>query len=260
MYEPFVPNGKNITLRMLANMTSGLYSYTFDKTFVHALLSNPNRTWTPRELVDIAVKNPPAFAPGKGWQYCNTNTVLLGMILEKVAKSDIASVFEKMSFAPLGLTQTVWPQGGNLPEPYARGITNQTLDDSIADATHWNPSWGFTAGELVSSVHDLRIWVKAYATGAQLSKAMQAERETWVSLPPNSPEHKYGLGIGYDHGWLGHTGELFGYNTAAFYMPERDATIVIAVNSDISANGKNPAPALMHEITKIVTPGNVTTL
>lgn len=256
-YEPFVPNGKNITLRMLANMTSGLYSYTFDKQFVHDLLSDPHRAWTPRQLIDISIKHKPAFPPGKGWQYCNTNTVLLGMILEKVTKSDIADVFKTMSFEPLGLTNTVWPTGGNLPSPYAHGITTQTLDDKVADATHWNPSWGFTAGALISNLQDLRTWVKSYTTGSQLSAAMQKQRLTWVTLPPNSPQHKYGLGIGYDHGWLGHTGELPGYNTAAFYLPGKDATIVIEVNSDIAANKKDPAPALFRALTEIVTPDNV---
>ena len=256
-YEPWVPNGKNITLRMLANMTSGLFSYTFDKQFVHDLISNPYRAWSPRELINISIKHQPVFAPGKGWQYCNTNTVLLGMIIEKVTKHDIGDDFRTMSFKPLGLTETVWPASGDLPSPYAHGFTTQTLDDKIADATHWNPSWGFTAGQIVSTMRDLRIWVKAYTTGSQLSAAMQRERLTWVSLPPNKPQHKYGLGIGYDHGWLGHTGELPGYNTVAFYLPEQDATVVIEVNSDIGANGQNPAPALFKAITTIITPNNV---
>ena len=42
-YEPWVPNGKHVTLRMLANMTSGLFSYTRDKAWVKELLANPNR-------------------------------------------------------------------------------------------------------------------------------------------------------------------------------------------------------------------------
>lgn len=256
-YESFVPNGKNITLRMLANMTSGLFSYTFDKEFVHELYTHPHRSWTPRQLINISIKHKPPFLPGKGWQYCNTNTVLLGMILEKVTKNDIGDVFKAMSFGPLGLTNTVWPTGGSLPSPYAHGISEQ-LDGKTVDASHWNPSWGFTAGQLVSNLQDLRTWVKAYTTGAQLSAAMQKQRLTWVKLPPNSPQRKYGLGIGFDHGWLGHTGELPGYNTAGFYLPEQDATIVIEVNSDIpGANKKDPAPVLFRSLAEIVTPNNV---
>ncbi|HEY1977630.1 MAG TPA: serine hydrolase domain-containing protein [Candidatus Baltobacteraceae bacterium] len=257
-YEPFVPNGKNITLRMLANMTSGLFSYTFDKQFVHDLFSDPHRPWTPRQLVDISIKHKPPFLPGKGWQYCNTNTVLLGMILEKVTKHAIGDDFKTMSFAPLGLTNTFWPTGGNMPSPYAHGFSIQPLNKEKVDASLWNPSWGFTAGQIVSNAQDLRTWVKAYTTGAQLSAAIQKQRLTWVTLPPNVPDHKYGLGIGFDHGWLGHTGELPGYNTAAFYLPAQDATMVIEVNSDIPGpNDKDPAPALFRALTTIVTPNNI---
>jgi D-alanyl-D-alanine carboxypeptidase len=258
-YEPWVPNGGHITLRMLANMTSGLFSYTRDKAWVKAFLANPNRVWTPRQLVDIAIANNPEFDPGTGWSYCNTNTVLLGMIVEKVTQSDIATVFQTMSFEPLGLSGTVWPKGRELPSPYAHGITNQTPDDSIADATHWNPSWGFTAGEIISDLPDLRTWGRAYATGVQLSPAMQKQRLTWVTLPPNTPQHKYGLGIGFDHGWLGHTGELPGYNAGTFYLPSLDATLVIMVNSDISVGKQNPMPALFHDLAQILTPQNVPT-
>jgi D-alanyl-D-alanine carboxypeptidase len=259
-YESFVPNGKNITLRMLANMTSGLYSYTFDKTFIRRLFADPHRSWTPRQLVNISIKHKPPFLPGKGWQYCNTNTVLLGMIIEKVTGKKIADVFKTMSFASLGLTNTVWPAGGELPSPYAHGFSTKPNDDKIFDASHWNPSWGFTAGQLVSNMQDLRTWVKAYTTGAQLSPQMQKQRLTWVKLPPNTPQRKYGLGIGFDHGWLGHTGELPGYNTAGFYLPEQDATIIIEVNTDIpGTDHKDPAPELFRDLATILTPNNIPT-
>jgi len=72
-YLPFVPNGQNITLRMLANMTSGLFSYTEDDAWANTIVAEPKRVWTPRELVDVAFKHPPDFAPGTGWHYSNTN-------------------------------------------------------------------------------------------------------------------------------------------------------------------------------------------
>ena len=259
-FLPFVPNGKNLTLRMLANMTSGLYSYTFDKKFVHDLYFEPHRPWTPRELVNIAFKHEPPFKPGTGFQYCNTNTVLLGMIIEKVTGKSIADDFQTMSFQPLGLKNTVWPTGGSLPSPYAHGTTTLPDSDKPVDATHWNPSWGFTAGQIVSNLQDLRTWVKAYTTGAQLSPQMQKQRLMWVKLPPNTAQRKYGLGIGYDHGWFGHTGELPGYNTAPFYLPSQDATIVIEVNSDIPGpDHKDPAPVLFRALATIVTPNNIPT-
>ena len=86
---------------------------------------------------------------------------------------------------------------------------------------------------------------------------MQKQRLTYVTFPPNTGQKKYGLGIGNDHGWLGHSGELPGYNTGAYYLPEKDATFVIMVNSDIATDGVNPVPAFVKALAQVVTPENV---
>src|SRR4051812_41478665 len=78
-YVNWVPNGDHITLRMLADMTAGLHSYTEDEAWVKIAFSNFQRVWTPRELVDAGIAHEPDFAPGQGWHYSNTNYVLLGM-------------------------------------------------------------------------------------------------------------------------------------------------------------------------------------
>ena len=104
---------------------------------------------------------------------------------------------------------------------------------------------------------DLRTWVISYTTGTLVSPQMQKERLTWMTMPPNTPERHYGIGIGEDHGWLGHTGELPGYNTAGYYLPDKKAIIVIEVNSDIPVDKKNPAPTIFKALTAVLTPGNV---
>ncbi len=256
-YVAWVPNGDKITLRMLADMTAGLHSYTEDDAWVKTMFSNLKRVWTPRELVDVGLKSPPDFPPGQGWHYSNTNYVLLGMILEQVAGKKIQDAFAEKMFKPLKLTQTSWPVGGALPNPYAHGTTMQSLDDTLADATHRDPSWAFTAGELVSTMADLRTWVVSYTTGTLVSPAMQKQRLTWMTMPPMTPEHAYGIGIGIDHGWLGHTGELPGYNCSAFYLPAKKAVMVVLVNSDIPSGKDNPAPTIMKALAQVVTPDNV---
>ena len=256
-YANWVPNGDHITLRMLANMTAGLHNYTEDEAWVKLAFSNFQRVWTPRELVDVGIAHEPDFPPGQGWHYSNTNYVLLGMILEQASGKKIQELFAEKILRPLKLTHTVWPTNSQMPHPEARGITVQTLDGSRADATNRNPSMEFTAGELISTMADLHTWVQSYATGSLISKAMQAERLTWTTMPPNTPERRYGIGIGEDHGWLGHTGELPGYNTAAFYLPDKKAIIVIEVNSDIPVGKVNPAPMIMKALARVVTPKNV---
>ena len=46
--------------------------------------SRPDQGLDPEELLAIAFKRPPVFAPGKEFDYCNTNYALLGLIAEKV--------------------------------------------------------------------------------------------------------------------------------------------------------------------------------
>jgi len=47
-----VPNGENITIRQLLNMTSGLYNYSEDRAFNESLDADPERVWTPEELLE----------------------------------------------------------------------------------------------------------------------------------------------------------------------------------------------------------------
>ena len=72
-YVKGVPNGDEITLRQMANMSSGIASYTLDKQFQKELFSNPRKVWKPEKLARIGIKDSPVFDPGKGWQYSNTN-------------------------------------------------------------------------------------------------------------------------------------------------------------------------------------------
>lgn len=254
-YLSYVPNGRRITLRMLANMTAGLFNYTDDPRFEKAVYKDPKRVWAPRELARLGLSHDRYFAPGKGWHYSNTNTVLLGLVIERILKEPPGEFFKIYSFQPLGLANTVWPASTALPSPYAHGITS--VDGKVIDATHWSPTISFTAGQLVSTLADMKTWAKACATGAQISAELQKQRLDWVKLPPLTPEHTYGLGITYNHGWLGHNGSIYGYNSEVDYLPSQDATIVLLVNSDIPADRIAPVAALFHALTQIVTPDNV---
>lgn len=44
-------------------------------------------TFTPERLVELGLALPPLFAPGTGWSYSNTNTVLLGMVIQRVTSA-----------------------------------------------------------------------------------------------------------------------------------------------------------------------------
>jgi D-alanyl-D-alanine carboxypeptidase len=244
-YVKGVPNGDEITLRQMANMSSGIASYTADKQWAKEALSHPRRVWKPRELARIGIKDSPVFDPGKGWQYSNTNYVLLGLVLEQVTGKPIGKLYQKEIIEPLNLRETSFPGADpSLPKPYDHGYTLQGQSKGkLADATHWSPSWSWTAGAMISTVEDLLVYGRALGTGEDLlPPEQQAERLTsfLYGLKPNTPQRAYGLGLVDQRGWLGHTGEVPGYNTSLYYNAELHTTMVVEVNSDVSV-GDCPA-------------------
>ena len=256
MYVDDIPNGDVITLRNLGNMTSGLVSYTFDETFQDDLFSDPEQTWMPQEMIDIGVSAtltecsmedppPPCFEPGEGWSYSNTNTVLLGMVIEEVTGQSYGEVLKELILDPLGLSETSHPITSTLPEPLSHGYSRQgSPDDSIQDTTFWNPTWGFAVGDMISTFGDLRRWAQELGTGELLSDESRIERFTTVGLPPLTPARDYAYGVGFTSGWWSHSGELPGYNTLVTYRPDIGATLVVLINSDddIEVNGSSTGP------------------
>jgi D-alanyl-D-alanine carboxypeptidase len=218
-------------------MTSGIASYTFDEQWQDEFFSDPQRVWTPEELVQFAIEDSPAFDPGTEFQYSNTNTVLLGLVLQQVSGEPVGDLYREQIIEPLGLRETSFPNTDpSLPEPHAQGYTLQGQDEGeVGNATYWNPSWGWTAGAMISTVDDLLVYGRELGTGEGLLPPEQLDSFLSDDLPPNSADRAYGLGLGREYGWLGHTGELPGYNTAVYYSSELDATVVVEVNSDIAS-------------------------
>ncbi|MFC8508651.1 serine hydrolase [Streptomyces sp. NPDC057411] len=254
-YVEGVPNGDRITLRQLAGMRSGLYNYSMDEDFFKALTSDPDRPFTPRELLDYSFKHPVNFAPGAEFEYCNTNTILLGLVVEKVGGMPLRDYITKNVVRPAGLKHTLFPVGAEFPHPHAHGYTNQTATGRIEDATDWNPSWGWAAGAMISDLQDMRTWAKAVATGTLLTPQTQAQRLKTGST--EASDTGYGLGIFNVEGWIGHNGSLPGYESLTIYLPQEQATLVVLLNTDILHDRIEPSTLFGKAITGIVTPDHL---
>src|SRR5918998_514296 len=94
-YQLEVPNGENITIRQLLNMSSGLFNYAEDEEFNKTLDTEPQKVWKPEELVEIGFKHQPYFSPGDGFHYSNTNFILLGMIIEQLTGQPLEKEFQE---------------------------------------------------------------------------------------------------------------------------------------------------------------------
>ncbi|MFF1346504.1 serine hydrolase domain-containing protein [Streptomyces sp. NPDC058322] len=257
-YVKGVPDGDRITLRELAGMRSGLFNYSMDPDFFKALTSDPQRPFTPQELLDYSFKHPLRFQPGEKFEYSNTNAILLGLVVEKASGRPLADYLERNVFEPAGMNHTFLPGTAAFPAPHAQGYTDQTASGRTENATNWNPSWAWAAGGAISDQRDLRIWARVLATGTLLSPATQAERLR--TGPSGLPDTGYGLGIFDVHGWVGHNGSLPGYESLVVHMPDTKATLVVLLNTDIDYRGSEPSTLFGEAITRVVTPQHVYTL
>lgn len=243
-YVAGVPNGDEVTLRHLANMTSGVASYTANTAFIDQLFANPRATFDVDELIAIGLGDSPIFAPGATFNYSNTNFLLLGKVIEQVTGNRLGRVYRTRIIRPPGLHDTSWPgKRRALPEPYAKGFTLQgdtATPRRPSKATHWSPSWAGAAGAIISTMSDLLTYGRALGTGqGLLHPRAQAERLRSFPQPAG-----YGLAMGCIDGWVGHTGELPGYNTTVFYDTTTDTTVVVQANSDIASGDCAESPTL----------------
>src|SRR5690348_17092293 len=112
-----LPNAREITVRQLMNHTSGLVRYEFRGQFTKDLTSNPEKVWKPAELVSYLLEEKAPFEAGKGWDYSDTNYIVLGMIIEKVTGKKFYDEATRRLLKPLRLSDTI-PQDG----PRLKGV------------------------------------------------------------------------------------------------------------------------------------------
>jgi D-alanyl-D-alanine carboxypeptidase len=219
-----IPYGDQITIKELLNMTAGVYDYTNNEALISEYVNNPLLpNFTPEEILQVIEQNQPAFPPGTRAVYTNSNYFLLGLIVEKVTRRPLGQVIQTEILDKLGMTNTSYPTTPVMPQPYSHGYypINAALP---SDVTESNPNFAAGAGAMVSTLGDLRIWVKALATGTLLTPATQELRLETVDLGNGI---RYGLGISEIDGFIGHNGAILGYGSAMYYLPSSDATFVL---------------------------------
>src|SRR6185312_7811630 len=88
---PDLTRANEVTLRQVLSMTSGYQDY-WPQDYVMPPMLQPT---TARRIVDEWAKKPLDFEPGTKWQYSNTNYVIAGMIVEKVAGMPLVDFLRK---------------------------------------------------------------------------------------------------------------------------------------------------------------------
>jgi CubicO group peptidase (beta-lactamase class C family) len=229
---PDLTRASDVSVRELLSMTSG-YQDFWPQDYVMPMMLNPV---TPQEILNGWAKKPLDFEPGTKWQYSNTNYVIAGMIVEKVAGMPLLEFLQKRVFAPLQMTSVVntdiAPLAADEPMRYMRYAVGP-----LRPAPKEGRGWMFAAGELAMTAQDLAKWDISMIDETILKPASYKTMETEVQLANGVGTH-YGLGVGVGMNdgrrFLSHGGEVSGFTAQNTVYPDDRAAVVVQVNLDAS--------------------------
>jgi D-alanyl-D-alanine carboxypeptidase len=248
-YVEGVPNGDQITLRQLANMSSGVADYAATEAFAEVLGEDINTQFTNDELNQFAIDAPADFEPGTDYVYSNSNTNLLGAVVEEVTGQTIDEVIDERFVQELELEGTDYlTNDADFPDPHPTG--NSPGEDGELGADPPLFTGLGASGAMMSTVDDLRVWGEALGSGALVEESTHAERLVANPLSEGPEYDAYGLGIGTLEGWWGHTGEGLGITALTMHDAESGATVVILMN--ISGVGDHVPVQLFRDIAGIL--------
>jgi D-alanyl-D-alanine carboxypeptidase len=233
-----LPNAGDITVRQLMNHTSGLVRYEFQPRFTADLRAQPLKTWTPEERLSYVFDTAAPFVAGAGWEYSDTNYIVLGMIIERITGRSYYAELGSRVLRPLRLTNTIPSDSPDLPglaNGYA-GPKNDLggYDASIVDGRMAaNPGLEWTGGGIASTTEDLARWGKLLYEGKAFDPAVLPLLLDGVPARLGR-ETRYGLGVIIRPTPLGiaygHSGFFPGYATEMIYFPELKMALALQVN------------------------------
>lgn len=255
-----LPNARDITIRMLMNHTSGLVRYELNEKFTADLTRSPDKVWSGEDRLAYLFDTKAAFEAGKGWDYSDTNYIVVGMIIERVTKRAFYDEARKRVLKPLGLKRTVPTDSRTIPG-LAQGYagTNNPFGGTDAMITNGkfavNPQFEWTGGGFASTSEDLAKWAKALYEGRAFDQRLIAEM--LVGVPARlGPEAKYGLGViirptplGITYG---HSGFFPGYMTDMMYFPNMKTAVAVQVNTSVPRNLGKPLSRFVIELAEII--------
>jgi D-alanyl-D-alanine carboxypeptidase len=235
-----LPNAKTMTVRHLMTHTSGLVRYEMNPKFTAALRAAPDKTWTPEEELSFLLDATPPFAAGEGWDYSDTNYIVLGMLCERITGTKLYDEVQRRFLGPLKLTRIVPSTSRRIPgliPGYAGpkdplGLPDEVMTNGVFTI---NPQFEWTGGGYATSPLDLARWGQALYAGKALSAKARALMIDAAVPARLGPETRYGLGVIVRPSpagptW-GHSGFFPGYQTELVHFVERGLTIAIQINS-----------------------------
>lgn len=263
---PEYPQWKDVTLRKLLNMTSGIPNYSNDPVFLKLLYGNLGRTWTNKELLTYAHPEKPITTnPDKLFDYSNSNYILAALVIEKVTQDTFENQLNKRILLQRDIFKNTFYPAGPDGKKIKESIMGRLVHGYFYDeATNQNISvynddlsWAGAAGAMVSTTEDVVRWVQVLYHGVLIKPTFReralAELESVVSMKTGQPittvteedPSGFGLGVGYSYDkktkerfWF-YEGSTLGFRVMYLWQPCNDITTVVAINSKAAEGGGN---------------------
>jgi D-alanyl-D-alanine carboxypeptidase len=249
-----LPNGADITVRNLMTHTSGVVRYEFKPEFHRDLNRDPLRSWTPAERLAYILDSAPPFAAGQGWEYSDTNFILLGLIIEKLTGSTLYDQVRRRILEPHALRNTIPSDRVELPG-VAQGYAGPNNDFGGSDAMirngkfTVNPQLEWAGGGFASTAEDLARWAKLVSEGQVFGDTLLSAAVRGVDARGLGQGAQYGLGVIIRQTPLGisygHSGFFPGYLTEMRYYPQYRFAVALQFNTSVGRSiGRNPGMVL----------------
>ncbi len=252
-----LPNKDQITVRHLLQHTSGLANYVTDNTIQCSMIHTPFKAWSIEEMLAISNTNltkQVTAIPGKEYHYTNTGFLLVQLLIEKLTGMKLGDAIYERVLKPLRLFSTEYMYDPSLSFDYSFGYTDYPScvgdkspfylammgekisgDGVLENATFLEPSPAGAAGAIVSNAEDMGKWVAFYTQAKGLNAEVSKEQMSFI------PGYTAADGFGFtvDMGlsimrinerYLGHTGQINGYENIGLYDPQTDTSILLMMN------------------------------
>lgn len=221
-YFPQIPNASQITIGNMLNHRSGIHSFTDDAEY-RTYMTSPK---TSDELVAIIAKSPAEFKPDEKAAYSNSNFVLLGYIVERIEGKPYKEVLKERITSRINLQNTYLGGKTSLEngECYSYNFANNWIKQPETDM-----SIPGGAGAIVSTPHDLIIFIEALFAGKLISKGNLELMKTVTD--------GYGMGMfqipfGNKKAY-GHNGGIDGFVSSLGYFPEEGLAVAYCSNGNV---------------------------
>ena len=243
-YVPGLTRGDEVTIRQILSHTSGYQDY-WPEDYLMKPMEQPT---TAQEILDRWGKKPLDFEPGTQWQYSNTNYVIAGLIVERVAGQKLMDFLQKHIFHPLGMRSAWDSDQTKLTQVDATPYIRYALAP-LRQAPKEGAGWTFAAGELAMTAHDLALWDESLIARKLLKAESYEEMFTEVKLKDGKGTH-YGLGVFVGeldgHRDISHSGEVTGFVSDNEVLVDQGVAVVVLTNH--MANGAGEVAQLSASI------------